>query len=118
MGFFQVNNCGIALLEVVGKVVARVIQARLQGLAEEELPKSLCGFRKGHGCADMIIAVHQLTEKAIEHHFFFCQFRKHLGIPSWVKVASAQSLGTRFSSDTVCIRSSSRFLSSPLHTLP
>ena len=32
---------GIALLEVVGKVVARVIQARLQMLAEEELQESV-----------------------------------------------------------------------------
>ena len=40
---------GIALLEVVGKVVAGVIQRRLQGIAEREPPDSQCGFRKGHG---------------------------------------------------------------------
>ena len=35
------DNCrGIALLDVVGKVVARIIQERLQDLAEEELPES------------------------------------------------------------------------------
>ena len=57
----------IALLEVVGKVVARVIQARLQKLAEEELPESQCGFREGRGCSDMIFTIHQLVEKSIEH---------------------------------------------------
>ena len=41
------NWRSIALLDVVGKVVARIIQERLQDLAEEELPESQCGFRKG-----------------------------------------------------------------------
>ena len=40
------NWRGIALLDVVGKVVARVIQGRLQKLAEDELPESQCGFRR------------------------------------------------------------------------
>ena len=61
------NWRGIALLEVVGKVAARVIQGRLQDLAEEELPESQCGFRKGRGCSDMIFTVRQLVEKSWEH---------------------------------------------------
>jgi len=56
------------LLEVVGKVVARVIQGRSQRLAEKELPESQCGFRKGRGCTDMIFTVRQLVDKVIEHH--------------------------------------------------
>ena len=40
------NWHGISLLEVMGKVVARIIQGRLQKLAERELPESQCGFRK------------------------------------------------------------------------
>ena len=47
----NLRNCdnwrGIALLDVVGKVVARILQERLQRMAEEELPESQCGFRKG-----------------------------------------------------------------------
>ncbi len=43
----KVAVCGISLLDVVGKVVARVLQVRLQKLAEEELPESQCGFRRG-----------------------------------------------------------------------
>ena len=61
------NWRGIVLLDVVGKVVARVIQERLQQLAEEELPEAQCGFRKGRSCSDMIFTVRQLVEKAIEH---------------------------------------------------
>ena len=60
------NWRGIALLDVMGKVVARVIQGRLQKLAERVLPESQCGFRRGRGCTDMIFTVQQLTE-AIEH---------------------------------------------------
>ena len=59
------NWRGISLLDVVGKVVARVLQVRLQKLAEEELPESQCGFRKG--CTDMIFTVRQLVEKSWEH---------------------------------------------------
>ena len=61
------NWRGIALLDVVGKVVARVIQERLQRPAEQELPESQCGFRKGSSCSDMIFTVRQLMEKATEH---------------------------------------------------
>ena len=44
------NWRGIALLDVVGKLVARIVQSRLQIVAEQELPESQCGFRRGHGC--------------------------------------------------------------------
>ena len=57
------NWRGISLLDVVGKVTARILPDRLQQLAEEELPESQCGFHKGRGCTDMIFAVRQLVEK-------------------------------------------------------
>ena len=67
----DLSNCdnwrGIALLDVVGKVVARVLQERLQELSEEELPESQCGFRKGRSCTDMTFTVRQLVEKSWEH---------------------------------------------------
>jgi len=43
------NWRGISLLDVVGKVFARVMQMRLQIVAEEILPESQCGFRKRKG---------------------------------------------------------------------
>ena len=76
------NWRGISLLDVVGKVFARVIQERLQQLAEEILPDSQCGFWRGRGCTDMIYAVRQLVEKCCEHddclflHVLFIDPRK------------------------------------------
>ena len=73
------NWRGISLLDVVGKVIARVLQDRLQRLAEEELLESQCGFRKGRGCTDMIFTVRQIAEKAWEHQakvFLFIDLRK------------------------------------------
>ena len=74
------NWRGIALLDVVGKLVARIVQSRLQIVAEQELPESQCGFRRGHGCTDMIFVVRQLAEKAVEHqatqYFVFVDLKK------------------------------------------
>ena len=61
------NWCSIALLEVVGKVVARGIQDRLQQMAEGELPESQCSFHKGRGCSDMLFVLQQLMEESVEH---------------------------------------------------
>ena len=61
------NWRGISLLDVVGKVFARIIQSRLQRIAEEILPESQCGFRKGRECMDMIFVARQLVEKSFEH---------------------------------------------------
>ena len=44
------------------------MQSCLQKLAEKVLPESQCGFRKGHGCTNMIFIVKQLAEKVIEHY--------------------------------------------------
>lgn len=69
------NWRGISLLDVAGKVSARVLQEHLQVLAERVLPESQCGFRKGRGCIDMIFASRQLVEKCREHDdSFFVQF--------------------------------------------
>jgi len=74
------NWRGIALLDVVGKMLGRIVQNRLQKLGEKVLPESQCGFRKGRSCTDMIFMVRQLTEKAIEHdtmqYFVFVDLRK------------------------------------------
>ena len=52
---------------MVGKVVARILQERLQQVAENELFESQCGFHKGQGCSDMIFTLSQLMEKSVEH---------------------------------------------------
>ena len=40
---------GISLLDVGGKLSTKVMQSRLQNVAEEVLHDSQCGFRKGRG---------------------------------------------------------------------
>ena len=76
------NWRGICLLDVVGKVIARILQERLQKLAEDELPESQCGLRKGRGCVDMTFVVRQLIEKSWEHKskafFTFIDLKKGL----------------------------------------
>jgi len=61
------NWRGILLLDVVGKLVARLIRERLKKLAEEELSGSQCGLRKRRSCTDMIFTIRQLMEKSWEH---------------------------------------------------
>jgi len=67
----DLKNCdnwrGISLLDVVGKLFGRIVQDRLQLIAEKVLPESQCGFRKGRGCVDMIFTARQLFEKSREH---------------------------------------------------
>ena len=61
-------------------MAARIIQDRLQKVAERELPESQCGFRRGRGCTDMTFTVRQLVEKSIEHatklYIMFVDLRK------------------------------------------
>lgn len=61
------NWRGIALLDVVGKLVAQLIVDCLQVVAEQCLPDSQCGFRVGRGCSDMVFSVRQVIEKLHEH---------------------------------------------------
>ena len=62
------NWRGISLLDVVGKVLAKVIQQRLQTIVEEEVADSQCGFRCNCGCNDMIFRTRQLIKKAVERN--------------------------------------------------
>ena len=74
------NWRGISLLDVVGKLVGRVLQSRLQRLAEKVLPESQCGFRRGRSCTDGTFCIRQLVEKFYEHrqkgYLVFVDLRK------------------------------------------
>ena len=61
------NWRGISLLDVVGKLFGRILQDKLQLIAERVLPESQCSFRKGRGGVDMIFTARQLFEKSREH---------------------------------------------------
>lgn len=61
------NWRGISLLDVVGKLLARILKERLEVIADR-VPESQCGFRKGCSCIDMIFVARQLIEKVREHN--------------------------------------------------
>ena len=74
------NYRGISLLAIAGKIMAKVVQARLAKLAERILTESQCGFRRERSTIDMIFSLRQIQEKAIEQHqelyIVFVDFRK------------------------------------------
>ena len=62
-------ECGISLLSVAGKVLAKVILSRLlEHVVDLVLPESQCGFRRGRSTIDMIFVTRQLQEKCCEQH--------------------------------------------------
>ena len=46
------NWHGISLLDVVGKMLTRILKERLKRIADRVLPESQCGFRKGQSCIE------------------------------------------------------------------
>ena len=63
------NYCGISLLSIAGKTLARVLLNHLNAHLERDvLPESQCGFCAGRGTADMIFAARQLQEKCREQN--------------------------------------------------
>nr|VZI50744.1 unnamed protein product [Spirometra erinaceieuropaei] len=66
------NHRGICLLNIAGKIFARILLNRLKNHLEEEfLPESQCGFRRHRGTTDMIFVARQLRQK-------FQEMRTHL----------------------------------------
>nr|VZI19876.1 unnamed protein product [Spirometra erinaceieuropaei] len=61
------NHRGISLLNIAGKIFARILLNRLNNHLEQGLlPESQCGFRRHRGSTDMIFAARQLQEKCQE----------------------------------------------------
>ena len=65
--YLRHKNCenwrGISLLDVVGKLLERILQDRLQLITEKVLPESQSGFRKGRGCIDKILQLHSCLRR-------------------------------------------------------
>ncbi|VDL98234.1 unnamed protein product [Schistocephalus solidus] len=58
------NPRGISLLNIAGKIFARILLNHLNGrLKQSLLPESQCGFHRHHGTTDMIFAACQLKEQ-------------------------------------------------------
>nr|VZI19936.1 unnamed protein product [Spirometra erinaceieuropaei] len=61
------NHRGISLLNIAGKIFARILLNRLNSHLEQGLLlESPCGFRRHRGTTDMIFAARQLQEKCQE----------------------------------------------------
>ena len=67
-------------MDVIGKIMARIMKERLEVIAGKVFPESQCGFRKERGCVEMIFVARQLVEKAREHnqslYMLFVDLRK------------------------------------------
>ncbi|VDM05259.1 unnamed protein product [Schistocephalus solidus] len=58
---------GISLLNIAGKIFARILLNRLKGYLEQGLlPESQCGFQRHRRTTNMIFAAHQLQQKCQE----------------------------------------------------
>nr|VZI37492.1 unnamed protein product [Spirometra erinaceieuropaei] len=61
------NHRGISLLNIAGKIFARILLNRLNNQLEQGLlPESQCGFRRHRGTTDMIFAARQIQERCQE----------------------------------------------------
>ena len=66
------NYRTIALISHAGKVMLKILQARLQQYMNRELPDVQADFRKGRGTRDQIANIRWIMEKARvpEKHLF------------------------------------------------
>ena len=60
------NHHTIVLISHSSKVMLKILHARLQYYAKQELPDVQAGFRKGRGSRDQIVNIHWIIEKARE----------------------------------------------------
>ena len=58
------NYCTTALVSHAGKIMLKILRARLQQYVNRELPDVQARFRKGRGTRDQIANVHWIIEKA------------------------------------------------------
>ena len=63
-----------ALISDAGKVMFKILQARLQKYMNHELPDVQAGFRKGRETRDQIANIHWIIQKAREFpkNIYFC----------------------------------------------
>jgi len=80
MEYYSVNakECSnyhtIALISHAGKVMLKILQARLQQYVNREIPDVQAGFRKGRGTRDQIANICWIMEKArqFQKNIYFC----------------------------------------------
>ena len=74
--YFTYGNVSfhIILISHVGKLMLKVLQARLQQHVNCELPDVQAGFRKGRGTKYQIANIHWISKKArqFQKNIYFC----------------------------------------------
>ena len=68
------NHWTIALISHASKGMLKMLNARLQHYANQELPDVQVGFRKGRRTKDQIANIHWIIEKArkFQKSIYFC----------------------------------------------
>ena len=68
------NICTIALISHAGKVILKILQARLQQYVNHELPDVKAGFRKDRGTRDQSANICWIIKKArqFQKNIYFC----------------------------------------------
>ena len=66
------NYHKIALISYPGKIMLKILQARLQQYVNHELPDVQTGFRKGRGVRDQIVNIHWIIKKARDFQKIVC----------------------------------------------
>ena len=68
------NHRTIALISHASKIMLKILHARLQHYANQELPDVQAGFRKGRGTRDQIANIHWIIEKArkFQKNIYLC----------------------------------------------
>ena len=71
---FQSSYLCLARVHEIGKVMLKILQARLQQYVNHEFLDAQAGFRKGRGTRDQIVNIHWIMEKAREFqkNIYFC----------------------------------------------
>ena len=64
----------VALISHASKVMLKILHARLQYYANQELPDVQTGFRKGRGTRNQIANIHWIIEKEREFHKKYISF--------------------------------------------
>ena len=82
------NYCTIALISHAGKVMLKILQARLQQYVNHELPDVQADFRKGRGIRDQIANICWIIEKAREFqkNIFFCFLTMPKPLTVWITI--------------------------------
>ena len=65
---------------ILGKVILKILQSRLQQYMNQELPDVQAGFLRGRGTSDQIANIRRIIDKAREfqknNYFYFINFTK------------------------------------------